>query len=491
MAKRASKPRRRVLFVASECYPLIKTGGLADVVGALPLALKAHGWATRVVLPAYPQVKEKLGRQAKLTGELDAFGTRVRLYEAEVGGLDVIAVDSAGAYDRPGVSPYQDGAGRDWHDNHLRFALLARVAADIALGKLPDWVPDVVHAHDWQAGLVPAYLHHHQRGGGGAAPPTVFSIHNIAYQGVFGGGVFGQLGLPREAYDVDGLEYYGNISFLKGGVQHAHRITTVSPTYAREIQTPEFGYGLDGLLRARAQHLSGILNGIDTDEWNPATDKALEATYTVDTLDAKARNKRALQADFGLDPAATGPLLCVVSRLTDQKGLDLLAAALPTLIERDGQLALIGTGDSALENAFLDLQRMRPDRIGVRIGYDETVSHRLQAGADAIVVPSRFEPCGLTQLYALRYGTVPVVARTGGLADTVIDANYAALAANTGTGVQFSPVTANALRGALSRTADLYADSATWRGMQLRGMAENFDWSRPGAEYAALYQSLL
>ncbi|MES2700338.1 MAG: glycogen synthase GlgA, partial [Pseudomonadota bacterium] len=341
-----------------------------------------------------------------------------------------------------------------------------------------------VHAHDWQAGMVPAYLRF------SATPvPTVLTIHNIAFQGRYPAEIFEGLGLPDEAYTVDGVESYGGVGFLKAGMQAASAITTVSPTYAAEVRQPVFGMGLEGLVTARAADVHGILNGIDTATWNPASDPALVAPFDSATLDARQANKRAVEAEFGLD-SDDGPLFTVISRLTEQKGLDVLALALDHLVGNGARLALLGSGDPAIEAAFAAGASRHPGRIAVRIGYDEALSHLLQGGADAILIPSRFEPCGLTQLYALAYGCVPVVARTGGLADTVIDANPAALAAGVATGVQFDGVNVQSLSAAIDRTIALYRQPAQWRRLQVNGMAADFSWGPSARAYAQLYRTL-
>jgi starch synthase len=476
----------RILFVASECYPLIKTGGLADVVGALPGALVGRGHDVRVLLPAYPSVLKALPGAEMVAPLPELFGGGGRLLYGKAGeGLEVQAIDAPHLFDRPG-NPYVNAAGKDWPDNHLRFGALSWVGSEVALGRCGDWRPDLVHAHDWQAGLTPAYL----ALSGQPAPPAVFTIHNLAFQGVFAPTMLHALRLPARAFAVDGVEFHGKISFMKAGLYYADHITTVSPTYAWEIQTPEHGMGLDGLLRLRAGSLTGILNGIDEEVWDPVTDTALEQTYAARHLTDKAVNKAALQTRFALDPRASAPLFCVISRLTAQKGLDLLLEAVPDLVANGGQLALLGSGEAGLESGFRKAADAHPGRVGVVVGYDEPLAHRMQAGADAIIIPSRFEPCGLTQLYGLRYGTLPVVARVGGLADTVIDANEAAVRAGVATGFQFAPVTADALRHTVRRAIGLYADRRRWRAMQRRAMASEVGWSGPSADYAKLYKKL-
>lgn len=474
------------LSVASEVYPLIKTGGLADVTGALPGALKPHGVAMRTLLPGYPPVLAAIEAVQPVHSFADLFGGPARLLVARSGELDLLVLDAPHLYDRPG-SPYVAPDGKEWPDTAFRFAALAKVAAAIGQRLLPSFAPDIVHAHDWQAGLVPAYL----RYSGRPAPATVFTVHNLAFQGRFGAGLRGPLGLPPEAYAIDGVEFYGGIGFLKAGLQLADRITTVSPSYALEIQQPEQGMGLDGLLRLRADRLTGILNGIDDNVWNPATDRRIAATYDVATLPARAANKAALQARFGLAPEPHKMLIGVVSRLSGQKGLDLLADVLPAQLDSGIQLTLLGSGDPDLESRFRVLAQSRPGQVGALIGYDEDVAHLIQAGADALLVPSRFEPCGLTQLCAMRYGAVPVVARVGGLADTVIDANAMAIASGVATGVQFSPVDAGMLAAALRKARALFADRATWQALQRNGMTTDVSWRKPAAQYADLYRALL
>jgi starch synthase len=470
----------RVLAVASECFPLVKTGGLADVVGALPAALTAHGVAVTTLLPGYPAVLAALAG----AGEIGTL-PEGRLLAGRAAGLDLVALDAPPLFDRPG-NPYRGPDGTDWADNALRFAALARAAAAIATGGTVLDRFDLVHAHDWQAGLGPAYLAFSP----GPRVPSVLSVHNLAFQGQFGPDLFPALGLPPEAFAIEGIEYYGGIGFLKAGLHYADRITTVSPTYAREIATPEGGMGLDGLIRARGDRVSGIVNGIDTEVWSPDGDGALARRYGSGTLAFRAENRAAVEAAFGL-AAGEGPLFAVVSRLTWQKGIDLLAEALPALIGAGGSLALLGTGDAALEGAFLAAAQAYPGRVGVRIGFDEALSHLMFGGADAILVPSRFEPCGLTQLYGLRYGCVPVVARVGGLADTVIDANAAALEAGVATGFQFSPVTAAALGAAITRAAELFADREAWASMQRAGMRTDLSWSRRAGAYAGVFRAAI
>lgn len=473
----------KLLSVSSESFPLIKTGGLADVAGALPAALGVEGIEVRTLLPGYRTVMAKLDG-AEPVATFPVLGEKARILAAEASGLDLFILDAPTLFDRPG-GPYTDEAGKDWADNWHRFAALSYAAGEIAKGAVPGFVPDVVHAHDWQAGLVPAYLRF-----GGATQPCVMTIHNIAFQGQFGRDIFDGLALPDAAFGIDGIEYYSDVGFLKGGMQLADAVTTVSPTYAQEIIRPEFGMGLEGVVAARRDQVIGIVNGIDTDEWNPASDPHLTAKFGARRLPNRAKNKASLQKAFALDPGPE-PILTVISRLTWQKGMDVLVDTLDDLVAAGAKLALIGSGDPALEAALLAGAARHPGKIGVQIGYSEPMSHLLQGGADAILIPSRFEPCGLTQLYGLRYGCVPVVARTGGLNDTVIDANMAGLRAGVATGVQFNGVTRNALVGAIERVVALHAQPAVWRRIQLNGMRSDVGWSRSGAEYAALYRSLV
>lgn len=475
----------QVLSVASEVFPLIKTGGLADVAGALPGALAPLGIRMRTLMPGYPAVMAKLGESRRVGGFDSLFVHPASVLEASHAGLDLLILDAPALFDRAG-GPYLDRDGLDYPDNFRRFAGLSLAAAEIAAGLIDGWVPDLVHVHDWQAALTPLYMRYDR------APqtPSVFTIHNIAFQGRYGAQVFPELALPPQAFAIDGVEFYGDVSFMKAGLAASTAITTVSPSYAQEILTPEFGMGFEGVLSARVDALSGIVNGIDTDIWNPATDAQIVRPYDPTKLAERARNKAALRTRFGL-VESDGPLFCVISRLTLQKGMDVLAEEIETLVSGGGQLAVLGSGDPALEAAFRTAAAASPGQVGLVLGYDEPLSHLMQAGADAILIPSRFEPCGLTQLYGLRYGCVPVVARTGGLADTVIDANEAALAAGVATGLQFSPVSRDGLRLALRRVFSLWRQPPLWESLQRQGMASDVSWDRSAKAYAALYSRLL
>lgn len=469
----------QVLSVTSECAPLVKTGGLADVAGALPGALAAHDVRMRTLLPGYPQVMATIDKARKVLDIQDCFGGPARLLAATAAGLDLLVLDAPHLYER-NAGIYLSDRGVDWPDNAERFAALCEVAAAIANGALKEWKPDLVHCHDWQAGLAPYYIAKSP-----SPVPTILTIHNIAFQGLAPHSKLNTLGVSEADFTSEGVEYYGNISALKAGLVFADHLTTVSPTYAEELMTPEFGMGLDGVIRARRDSLSGILNGIDENVWSPENDPHIQ---TYKTLRGKAANTKALRAEFDL-PDSDGPLCVVVSRLTGQKGLDLLLDALPALLARGGQLALLGTGDEHLEHAWR--AAAHDPNVGVRIGYDEALSHRMIAGGDAIVVPSRFEPCGLTQLYGLRYGTLPLVALTGGLADTVIPATPATLAKQVATGIQFFPVTTEALINAFTRLCDLYAQPRLWSKLQRNAMAQPVGWQHSAATYAALYKGLV
>lgn len=474
-----------ILSVASEVFPLIKTGGLADVAGALPIALAGHGMHMRTLMPGYPAVMQRLGKVEVVAGFDDLLGEPARILAATHEGLDILVLDAPAYYDRPG-GPYVDATGKDFTDNWRRFAALSYAGAEIARGLLPDWRPDIVHAHDWQAAMTAVYM----RYTGLQHIPTVLTVHNLAFQGQFGADIFEGLALPPEAFTMDGLEYYGDVGYLKGGLRTAWSITTVSPTYAHEIMTAEYGMGLEGLINARASDLVGIVNGIDTAVWNPETDANIARPYAAGSLKQRSVNRQAVAERFSLEDD-TGPIFCIISRLTWQKGIDLIAEVADWIVEQGGKLAVLGSGDQALEGALLAAASRHRGRIGIVIGYNEPLSHLMQAGSDAILIPSRFEPCGLTQLYGLRYGCIPVVARTGGLADTVIDANEAALSARVATGFQFTPINADGLRQALRRVFKAYNEPKIWGRIQNQGMKSDVSWENSAARYADLYSSLL
>ena len=490
----------RVLHVAAECHPLAKTGGLGDVVGALPRALAAAGVDARVLLPAYPGVRDGLGAEAReVVGRDDLHGHPARLLAGTAAtGLRVLALDVPRLFDRPSGGPYQAGDGRDWEDNHLRFGALCRAAATVAVDGVPGWRPDLVHVHDWHAGLTPALL----RLGARDAPPTVLTVHNLAYPGLFPPEAAVALGLSEDHLAGAGPDHDGGLGFLEAGLVHADHVTTVSPTYAREILSPDGGMGFDALLRARSAggRLTGILNGIGP-EWDPGHDEHLpvDARYSASSVERKAVSRARLQVELGL-AADPGPLLLgTVSRLTPQKGLDLLLDALPTLLDTAPapptapgvQVAVLGRGDADLERRLTDAARSRPGRMAVRVDVDERLAHLLQAGADAVLVPSRFEPCGLTQLCGLRYGTLPVVAGVGGLADTVVDATPAARADGTATGFVFAPGSVPGLLDAVRRAMALRACGSDWRRVQHRAMTRDVGWGPSARAYALLYADVV
>jgi starch synthase len=476
----------RVLHVAAELYPWVKTGGLGDVIAALPPALVAQGIDARLCLPGFPAFLDAFSLSDAVRLATPFASERVRVALAYLPGSRVGAylVDHPAFYDRAG-GPYGGPDGRDWPDNYRRFGLLCWVAAALGRGADPNWRPDIVQAHDWHAGLTPAYLKAE------AAPAaSVMTIHNIAYPGYFPAGTFPELSLPAGFFGIDGVEFFGGVSFLKAGLAYADRLTTVSPTYAEEIKTPAFGAALDGLLRRRAGMLSGILNGVDPAVWDPAHDPALPRAYGVNDAEAgKAAAKAALRRRLYLDEGG-GPLFGVVSRLTPQKGLDLLLDAVPGLVGGGGQLALLGSGDRDLETGFAAASRSLRGGVGVEIGYDEALSRLIVAGSDVIVVPSRFEPCGLTQLYALRYGAPPLVRRTGGLADTVVDASPARLRDKTATGFMFDEATPQALAATLARAAAIYRSRPRWRQLMRTAMTRDFSWNQSARQYVELYREL-
>ena len=473
----------KVLSVAAEIYPLIKTGGLADVTGALPGALAPQGVEMTSLVPGYPAVLQALENPQELYRFDNLGGGYAVLRKGKAKGLDVIVLDAPHLFNRPG-NPYLGPDGKDWPDNARRFAVFSEVAAELASGKLGAYSADLLHAHDWQAALACVYLRY--RGG----PKSLLTIHNIAFQGVFAPETFMSLNLPPEAYGLNGVEYYGNVSFLKGGLASADALSTVSPTYAQEICTANYGMGMEGLLQSRQASLVGIVNGIDDDVWNPATDMALPQRFDAKSIDKRKVNKREVERRFGLE-TGDGIIHGIVSRLTWQKGLDIFASLLDGVVEQGARVVVLGNGDAAIEQAFKVAAERHKGRVGVVTSYDEKLSHLVQGGADTMLVPSRFEPCGLTQLYGLRYGCVPLVARVGGLADTIIDANDAGLSAQVATGIQFIPVDGVTLQGALARVQDLYSQPAIWRGLQQRGMASDVSWTRSALAYANLYKHIL
>lgn len=474
-----------VLSVASEAYPLIKTGGLADVTGALPAALAGEDVTVRTLLPGYPAVMGALERAEVLRDYGDFFGGPAELIGGRAGGLDIIALNAPHLYARAG-NPYLGPDRADWPDNWKRFAALSFAAYEIGGGATDSFRPQILHSHDWQAGLVPAYV----RFNAPTPVKTILTVHNIAFQGMFGWDIFNDLRLDFRAAQESAIEYYGHINYLKAGLQTADLLTTVSPTYAVEIKTPAYGMGLDGLLAARSDALSGILNGIDVREWDPRVDKSLHTNFSHRDIELRQANRRALEMRFEIEDSAA-PLFAVVSRLTTQKGLDMLVGLVDDLVAMGGKLIVLGSGDADIENGFAGATLRHPGKVGFVRGYDEPLSHLVQGGADIMMVPSRFEPCGLTQMYGLRYGCVPLVSRVGGLADTVIDANEAAIEAGAATGIVFAPAEPWALREAIRRAVDLFGQPKVWRKMQRRGMKSDVSWEASAEKYAKLYKKLL
>ncbi len=474
----------RILFVSSEAYPLIKTGGLGDVAGSLPRALLDLQLDVRLIMPAYAVATGQLGK-TKILAQFSEGTDTITLREGLLpdSQLKVWLVDAPGYFDRPG-NPYLDSNGQPWADNAERFALFSHIVTRLALNQAGlNWAPDIVHCNDWQTGLVPALLELSPQ-----RPATVFTIHNLAYQGLFPADNLQQLGLPASWWSHHVLEFHGQLSFIKGGLVFADHINTVSPSYAREIQTEEFGNGLEGLLRHRSAVLSGILNGIDTEEWNPATDPLLEYHYDTNNLSGKLSNKQALQTALGLPQKARTPLIGLVSRLVTQKGIDIILDVIPDLVKLPLQLVLLGSGDRALETRLITLARQHPDKLAVSIGYDETLAHRIEAGADMYLMPSRFEPCGLNQMYSLRYGTVPIVRNVGGLADTVIDTSARTLAKGTANGFIVTTDDSLALVKTIKRALRRYRDKVQWQQLQTTGMQQDLSWGNSAQVYLALYR---
>lgn len=484
---------RKILFASSEVHPLMKTGGLADVSASLPLALSQMQQDIRIIMPAYRATLDLVGECPLVaTIKLDGYHQAIRILQAQLPGSDLCVwlVDSAEYFDREG-GPYCDTNGADWADNAARFTLFCRVAVAVATNQAGlEWQPDLVHCNDWQTGLIPAFLSLQSR-----RPASVFTIHNLAYQGLFSRQVFESLDLPEVLWQVEGMEFYGMMSFMKGGLIYADHITSVSPTYAQEICDYEYGYGLEGLLALRAEQsrLSGIVNGIDTTEWNPQTDRFIIHPYSAKNLKPKSLNKKVLQQHFFLPESPKTLVFGMISRLVSQKGVDLTIDAIDHLLNagKNIQLVCLGSGEAGLEQDLRVLRNKFPDRVGIQFGYDEAVSHQIEAGADAFLMPSRFEPCGLNQMYSLRYGTLPVVRRTGGLADTVVDATEEKRKQMLATGFKFTHSTVEDLVGTLLRVTELYTHPRLWRRMMLTAMAQDFSWTTSAQAYLQLYQQLV
>ena len=478
----------RVLQVCSEFFPLLKTGGLADVCAALPAALAARGCDVRVLMPAFPALRAGLADAVPVATAF-ALPEGVRLLRGTLpeGSTGYLVEHPMYAQ---GSNPYVDADGRPYADSHRRFALLGRVAALVAEGLDAPWRPQVLHGHDWHAGLAPVYLRAAAARLQRRLCGSVFTVHNLAFQGVFPMTIRHGLGLPPEYFGLQGLEFYDQVSFMKGGLVYSDRLTTVSPTYAREIQGEEQGCGLDGVLRERSEDLVGILNGVDPAVWSPGADAGIAQAYDAADLSGKAACRRALQAEFGLAAQAEAPLFGIVSRLTDQKGVTLVLAGLDEMLRRGGQLVVLGSGDPALEAALREAAAARPASVALRLGYDEALAHRIVAGADAILVPSRFEPCGLTQLYGLRYGTLPLVRRVGGLADSVVDCSLENLGEGLATGFVFDRFHVDDYLAAVRRAFTLHRRAEDWRQVQASAMAQRFDWDAAAEQYLAVYRNV-
>jgi starch synthase len=477
----------RILFCSSEVHPFCKTGGLGDLSGSLPTALKQLGEDIRIILPAYPSALAKSVNVRQVSSlKLTGASQQVHLLETKMPGTDVpvYLVDCREAFDRAG-DLYVDEHGQDWPDNARRFCLFSRAIVELAMNRATmRWKPHIVHCNDWQTGLVPALLSRER-----ARPGVVFSIHNLGYQGDFSWDQFEELSLPQQLWAFDSMEHYDRFLFIKGGLSHADRLITVSPTYAEEIKTEAYGCGLHPLLQYRAERLTGILNGIDERLWDPRTDPALVRNYSVDELADKYANKRALQKELGLVRSARKVLISHIGRLTDQKGTDLILDIIPDLMKMDGvQLVLLGSGDRSLERAFRKASRKYPRKLTVRVGYDEELAHRIEAGSDIFLMPSRYEPCGLNQMYSMRYGTIPVVRLTGGLADTVVNADESTLADGSATGFGFTELSARALLESVTDALQVYRQfPELWRTLMVSAMSRDFGWRQSGARYLELY----
>ena len=476
---------KKILFVTSEAHPLIKTGGLADVCGSLPKALAELSQEIKLIIPNYQALK--ITENVRFLCSIRVDNRNINILETRMpdSHVTVWLVDYPAYYNYPG-NPYVDENGNPWPINAERFALFCRVAVEAAMNRVhQDWKPDIVHCNDWQTGLVPALLSIERD-----PPSTVFTIHNMAYQGLFHARTAAALNLPGQLWHPAGLEFHEMLSFIKGGLVYADYITTVSPTYALEIQTPEFGYGLEGLLDHRKEFLGGIINGIDMDQWDPETDPYITQHFTATTLNKKQLNKSALQRRFSLPVNDRVPLFGLIGRLVEQKGIDLILECLPEMVSMDLQFVLLGSGDKDFEKQLQNLADLYPDKIAITIGYDESLAHLIEAGADIFLMPSRFEPCGLNQMYSQRYGTIPIVRKTGGLADTVTDALPETLAKQTASGIVFGEASPGALLEAIKRTLILYNSADTWRKMQVIAMKKDFSWQRSAEQYLALYENL-
>jgi starch synthase len=476
---------KKILFVTSEAHPLIKTGGLADVSGSLPKALAELSQDVRLIIPKYHALK--IYNEAKFLCSLRIDNRLVNLLETQMpdNQVTVWLVDYPEYFNHPG-NPYVDAEGNSWPDNADRFALFCRIAVEVAMNRAGlNWQPDIVHCNDWQSGLAPALLSLEDD-----RPATVFTIHNMAYQGLFPAESIQGLNLPGQLWHPEGLEFHHMLSFIKGGLVYADHITTVSPTYALEIQTPAFGYGLEGLLEHRKDDLTGIINGIDLELWDPETDPLITQHYQAKSLTEKRLNKSELQEKFTLPVTADVPLFGLIGRLVDQKGIDLVIDCLAEMVAMPMQFVLLGAGEKTYEQRLHNLAQLYPGKIAVTIGYDESLAHLIEAGADIFLMPSRFEPCGLNQMYSQRYGTLPIVRKTGGLADTVIDALPHTIANKTATGFVFNEANASSLLEAIKRAMILFDDKKAWAKIQANAMKIDFSWQHSAKLYLELYRSL-
>ena len=485
----SKSPKLNILFASSEAAPLIKTGGLADVAGSLPAALRERGHDVRLILPAYPQTLEKSKKvTTAATLKMGGHQQPIKILRSRLeNGVPCYLVDAPEYFARQG-NPYLAPNGHEWGDNAERFTLFCRAVVAIGQNRSQlKWQPDLIHCNDWQTGLVAPLLSTEP-----ARPATLFTIHNLAYQGLFDQSTFYRLALPEELWTLHGLEFHDQLAFIKGGIVYSDRVNTVSPTYAKEVLTAEFGYGLEGLLSHRADHFSGIINGIDYDEWNPATDSRIPYHYDHHSFHLKQQNKAALQRAFGLPEQPDAPLFGYIGRLVEQKGVDLILQVIPGILDRGGQVVMLGSGERRLEQAMREIHQRYPRQIGLFIGYDEDRAHQIEAGCDAFMMPSRFEPCGLNQIYSLRYGTVPIVRHTGGLADTIVDVTPETLSNGTATGFHFYKTTATALWKTVERALDFYQHSRShWQRLAITGMQQDLSWSTSAEHYQALYLEAL
>lgn len=475
----------KVLHVCSELYPLLKTGGLADVMGALPFAQQEIGLDARVLLPGYPAIMKGI-ENTVVVAEFDNFAGHIVVRYGEYNGVGIYVIDAPHLYGREG-NPYHDAYYNDYGDNYKRFALLGWVGAELACGLDSWWQAEVVHAHDWHAGLTSAYLANK-----GRPAKSVFTIHNLAYNGSFSYCHLFEIGLPESMFNVEGLELYGQISYLKAGLYYSDAVTAVSPTYAKEITTPEFSYGLEGLLQTLQSQgkLHGILNGVDETIWHPKDDRYINDHYKLKAMTGKKKNKEKLQKYFNLPVKNEALLFVMVTRLTEQKGVDLLIESADEIVDQGGQLIILGSGCSQLEQGIKDLSQKYPKNIAIKIGYDEALSHLIIAGGDVILVPSRFEPCGLTQLYGLKYGTLPLVRATGGLADTVVNSSSENIKNRIATGFVFKDANAESLRQSIDNAFALWQKQRLWFSVRTIAMEQDFSWRVAALHYEALYSSL-